>query len=211
MTRRVIDISHHEEPIDLIKVAASGIVAIIAKATEGTSWIDRAYANFKRAAIPHEFLWGSYHFGTGADVKAQVNHYLATTKPNEQELACLDFEKNPTGTSMSLKQAREFVRLAQERLGRFPVLYGGEWLKEQLNGTADDLLSQCPLWISQYGPKPVLPPGWTKYALWQYTDGETGPEPRKVDGIGPCDRSQYGGSIAQLRKVWPFRTSVGKN
>ena len=32
MIRRVIDISHYEAPIDFKKVAADGIVAIIAKA-----------------------------------------------------------------------------------------------------------------------------------------------------------------------------------
>lgn len=204
MTRRVIDISHHEDPVDFAKVAADGIVAIIAKATQGTSWVDPAYARFKRGAASLKFLWGSYHFGTGADVKAQVNHYLVTAKPNDRELVCLDFEKNPTGSTMSLEQAREFVRLVRERTDRYPVLYGGAWLKEQLNGKSDDLLAKCPLWISQYGPRPVLPPGWRKYALWQYTDGQAGPQPHEVDGVGPCDRSQYGGTITQLRRAWPF-------
>ena len=204
MIRRIIDISHHENPVDFPKVARAGIVAIIAKATQGANWVDPAYAAFKRAAAPHKFLWGSYHFATGADVEAQVDHFLATSKPNDNELLCLDFEENPTGSSMTLKQAREFVRSFYERADRYPVLYGGAWLKEQLNGKADDLLGKCPLWISQYGPKPVLPPGWRKYALWQYTDGEAGPEPQEVDGVGPCDHSQYGGTITQLRKVWPF-------
>jgi len=40
--------------------------------------------------------------------------------------------------------------------------------------------------------------------LRQYTDGEAGPEPHDVNGIGSCDRSQYGGSITQLRRIWPF-------
>ncbi len=204
MTRRVIDISHHEDPIDFGKVAEAGIVAVIAKATEGTTRVDPAYAKFKRAAAPYKFLWGSFHFGTGTDAKAQVNHYLATAKPNERELVCLDFEENPNGASMSLNQAREFVTVFQERTGRYPVLYSGAWLKEQLDGKPDDLLSKCPLWISQYGPKPVLPPGWKKYALWQYTDGAVGPEPHEVEGVGPCDHSQYGGTITQLRKAWPF-------
>ena len=145
MIRRVIDISHHEAPIDFAKVAADGIVAIIAKATQGTTYVDPAYATFKRAASSYKFLWGSYHFGTGADVKAQVSHYLATAKPRDNELICLDFETNPTGSSMTLKQARQFVSLVEEGTGRYPVLYGGAWLKEQLSGKADDLLHDVPL------------------------------------------------------------------
>ena len=205
MIRRVIDISHYENPIDFAKVAADGIVAIIAKATQGATWIDPAYADFKRAAARHNFLWGSYHFSTGADVNAQADHYISTVRLTDGELVCLDFEENPTGSSMSLKQARDFVSLMKERIGRYPVLYGGAWLKEQLHGKRDEVLSRCPLWVSQYSTKPILPPGWTKYALWQYTDGTSGPEPRVVNGIGRCDRNQYNGTISQLRKVWPFR------
>jgi len=218
VTRRVIDISHWEAPIDFAKVAADGIVAIIAKATQGSTFIDPAYAKFKRAAsnvrLPStlnsqlstlRFLWGSYHFGTGADVNSQVEHYLTTAKPRENELVCLDFEQNPNGTTMSLDLARQFLTLFKQRTERYPVLYGGGYLKEQLKGQADELLVRCPLWIAQYASKPVLPPGWKKYVLWQYTDGQNGPEPHSVNGVGPCDRNQYNGNITQLRKLWPFR------
>ncbi|MEY2536437.1 MAG: hypothetical protein QOG67_177 [Verrucomicrobiota bacterium] len=76
----------------------------------------------------------SYHFGTGSTVDAQVEHYLKTARLNDNELVCLDFEENPTGPSMSLTQAREFVALFQFRTGRLPILYGGHWLKEKLKG-----------------------------------------------------------------------------
>jgi lysozyme len=204
MTRRIIDVSHYEDVIDFEKVAGDGIVAIIAKASEGATWVDPAYAKFKDAAEKYQFLWGSYHFGSTADVEAQVDHYLATVQPGETELICLDFEENQTGPSMTLTGARDFVTVMKQRVGRYPVLYGGGWLKQQLNGKADDVLRRCPLWLSQYSSKPVLPPGWRKYVLWQYTDGESGPEPHAVNGIGPCDRNHYNGSVAQLRKAWPF-------
>src|SRR5438477_2153381 len=171
MTNRIIDVSHWEDPADFKKVAGDGIVAVIAKATQGAAGVDPAYRKFKRAAASYKFLWGSFHFGTGSEVDVQVEHYLATTKPKDDELVCLDFEPNPHGPTMTLNQAREFVSLFEHRTGRYPVLYGGYWLKENLNGEADDLLARCPLWLSQYGPKPVLPVGWKKYTLWQYTDG----------------------------------------
>ena len=204
MTRTVIDVSHWEDPIDFEKVAADGIVAVIAKATQGAAGIDKTYAKYQKAAAPYKFLWGSYHFGTGSEVDAQVEHYLRTTKPSDPELVCLDFEPNPSGPTMTLDQARDFVVLFQDQTGRYPVLYGGYWLKESLNGKADDILIKCPLWLAQYGPKAVLPVGWKEYALWQYTDGHDGPPPHAVSGIGPCDRSQFRGTIDQLRKRWPF-------
>jgi lysozyme len=142
-------------------------------------------------------------------VKAQVQHYLAIAKPTDNELVCLDFEQNPSGSSMILPKAREFISLVEQEIGRYPVLYGGGWLKEQLNGKGDDVLSKCPLWISHYASKPVLPPGWKKYVLWQYTDGHVGEEPHNVSGIGPCDHNQYNGTITGLRKRWPFGKQTG--
>ena len=204
MTRNIIDVSHWEDPIDFKAVAADGIVAVIAKATQGATGVDSAYAKFKKAAAPYKFLWGSYHFGTGSEVDVQVEHYLNTVKPADRELVCLDLEPNPNGPTMTLNQAREFVALFQHLTGRYPLLYGGYWLKENLNGKPDDLLVRCPLWLSQYGPKAVLPAGWKKYVLWQYTDSHEGPPPHTVSGIGPCDRNQFNGTEAQLGKRWPF-------
>src|SRR4029453_4297312 len=152
ITRSVIDVSHWEYPIDFKKVAADGIVAVIAKATQGARGIDETYASYKEAAEPYKLLWGSYHFGTVSEVDAQVEHYLSTTKPSDSELVCLDFQPNPNGPTMTLDQARDFVVLFQDRTGRYPVLYGGYWLKESLGGRVDHILTKCPLWLAQYGP-----------------------------------------------------------
>jgi len=199
MTGNIIDISHWEDPIDFGKVADAGIIAVIAKATQGATEVDGAYARFKANAAPHAFLWGSYHFGTSDDVTTQVDHYIKTASPAATELVCLDFEPNPVGPAMSLDQARDFVELFEQRTGRYPVLYGGRWLKDSLAGKADDTLSKCPLWIAQYGPKVVLPPGWNSYVLWQYTESERG-----IPGVNSTDRDQFDGSDLDLRKQWPF-------
>lgn len=204
MTTNIIDISHWEDPIDFKKVAADGIVAVIAKATHGASGVDPTYAKYKMAATGQGFLWGSFHFATGSEVDVQVNHYLKTVNPSKDELVCLDFEPNPHGPTMTLNQAREFVGLFEHMTGRYPVLYGGHWLKENLNGKKDDLLAKCPLWLAQYGPKAVLPPGWKNYTLWQFTDGNDGPQPHTVSGVGKCDRSQFDGSDSELKKQWPL-------
>jgi hypothetical protein len=67
LTRSVIDVSHWEYPIDFKKMAADGIVAVIAKATQGARGIDETYASYKEAAAPYKLLWDSYHFGTGSE------------------------------------------------------------------------------------------------------------------------------------------------
>src|ERR1051325_6291481 len=109
MIRRIIDIFHYDDPIDFGKVADAGIVAVIAKATEGATVVDSAYLKFKRTAATYNFLWGSYHFGTSADPTAQVEHYLKVVRPEDAELICLDFEQSPRSVTITLSQAREFV------------------------------------------------------------------------------------------------------
>ena len=199
MTDSIIDVSHWDEPVDFGKVADAGIVAVIAKASQGATGTDPAYARFRQQATAQGLLWGSYHFGTGDDVAAQIDNYLAQAQPGDGDLVCLDFEPYPHGASMTLSQARDFVGLFQGRTGRNPVLYGGYWLKQQLGGHADALLTQCPLWLAQYGPTAVLPPGWKDYTLWQFTDREQG-----IQGVSKVDRDRFRGSDATLRQRWPF-------
>jgi lysozyme len=195
----IIDVSHWNEPVDFRKVAGAGIVAVIAKASQGAGYTDPAYASFRKQAAAQGLLWGSYHFGTGDDAAAQVEHYLGTASPGDGDLVCLDFEPDPHGASMTLGQARDFVGLFQQRTGRYPVLYGGYWLKQQLGHHADALLARCPLWLAQYAPAAVLPPGWKAYALWQFTDRE-----QALPGVRKVDRDRFDGSDVALRRRWPF-------
>ena len=83
MTDNIIDVSRWEQPIDFGKVAASGIIAVVAKATQGAAGVDEAYGKFKAEAAPCNFLWGSYHFGTSDEVTSQVDHYIRTVHPDD--------------------------------------------------------------------------------------------------------------------------------
>ena len=47
-----------------------------------------------------------------------------------------------------------------------------------------------------------VPPAWTTWTMWQYTDGAIGPEPHSVEGIGHCDRNKFNGDLDALRNLW---------
>ena len=117
-------------------------------------------------------------------------------------LLVLDFEPNPSGPSMSLEEARAFNTHVFEQTGRWPGLYAGHYLKELLGTRSDPVLGNSWIWVAQYGPTVVVPPNWSTWTMWQYTDGGAGPEPHKVNGIGRCDRDKFNGSEAQLRRLW---------
>ena len=202
MINMVVDLSHHNGTVNLVKAKADGIAGVIQKATQGRTFKDPTYQTNRRKATDAGLLWGAYHFGTGSDGVKQAEHFLSIVKPEKETLLVLDFEGNPQGPSMVLEEARAFVTHVNEITGRFPGLYSGHYIKELLGTTTDPVLAQCWFWLAQYGPTAVVPPNWPLWTMWQYTDGALGPEPHTVQGIGRCDRDRFNGDEAGLRRLW---------
>lgn len=198
---KVIDLSHHNAPVDFAKVKKAGILGVIHKATEGATVQDPKYAERTTAAAAAGLFWGAYHFGNNRDAVKQADNFLATVQPTAGELIALDIEENK-GNEMSLAQAVTFVNRIHEKTGRWPGIYAGSYLRSVLPAAGDETLKKCWLWIAQYANAPKLLPGWTRWTMWQYTDGTAGPNPVPVPGVGKCDRDQFNGTEAELRAHW---------
>lgn len=198
----VVDISHHNGNVNLQLAAAAGIIGVIHKATQGTAGVDQMYQTNRTLAANADLLWGAYHFGTGGNGAGQAQHFLDVVGTTDNTLLVLDFEPNPSGATMSLADARAFVTEVQQATGRFPGFYSGSLIKQLLGNAKDPLLAQCWLWLPQYGPTAVVPPNWPTWTMWQYTDGNVGPQPHSVNGIGNCDRDKFNGTEDQLRALW---------
>ncbi len=209
----VVDISHHNGNVDLNRARHAGIVAVIHKASQGIGMSDSKYEINRQKARAAGLLLGAYHFGTKANGAAQADFFLSKADPDDQTLLVLDYEPNGNST-MTLDQVRAFVRRVHQVTGKFPGLYSGNLIKSQLAGKpVDPILSQCFLWIAQYATEPKdIPETWPTWTLWQYTDGVSGPAPHTVEGIGPCDRNQFNGTVSQLRELWgAANEAVGDN
>ncbi len=200
----VVDLSHADAHVDFVAAAADGIVGLFHKATEGVGYVDPLYRQREPLARAAGLLWGAYHFGTGRRPGVeQADHFLATVAGPAPPLLVLDFEENPSGPSMSLEQARDFVARVDAQTGRWPGLYGGSYLREQLGDAAEPLLTNCWLWLAEYTPAPLRAPRqWPSWTMWQYTDGRSGPPPHTVVGIGPCDRNRFEGDLSALERFW---------
>ena len=207
MIDAIIDISHHNGPnLNFGAAKNADILGVIQKATQGLSGVDPAFQSNRSKIRSANLLFGAYHFGDGSDGGLQARHFLEVTQSAANELIALDLEGNPAGPSMTLEEARAFVTVIFETVRKWPVLYSGHYLKEALGGRPDTVLAQCPLWLAQYGPSAVLPPGWAKWSLWQYTDGGQPkiepPGSQPVAGIGHCDRDRFNGDAADLPAFW---------
>mgnify|MGYP003386591729 FL=1 len=102
----VLDLYHGDVVTSWDTIHDSGIRGVIHKASQGSSIVDKKYADRKPQAQRAGLLWGAYHFGDGSDVDAQVNNFLSVVGDAKDTLLALDFEPNPKGASMSLSQAK---------------------------------------------------------------------------------------------------------
>jgi lysozyme len=200
----IFDISHWQNSPKLAKAKAAGFDAVIVKATQGTSIRDDTFGANWGEAQKNGLLRGAYHYGEGASGIVQADLFLTVVNPDPQTLLALDFERNPNGEAMSIQEAVEFVTHVRDKLGRWPVLYGGHTLKEALKGIPSPILGNCRLWFAQYGPTAVVPPGWSAWTLWQFSDDNFNKPADRVPGVSPCDRDRFVGERQELAAEWPL-------
>ena len=216
----IIDLYHFDD-VDLQRVQAAGITAIIHKATEGATVQDKPYRDRRDQARDLGFLWGAYHFGTNAGVGDQLANFLNWAEIDDSDFIALDYEPHGKIT-MSFAQAEEFVQRLHDELGRWPAIYGGpDLLGTEAPKHPGTVLGNCPLWYAYYREvaAPPIPKPWTKFTLWQYTDSEHGNQPRLTDGtshkndkgvtIFGCDRNVFDGTADDLVGAWPFAFNGG--
>ena len=197
-----VDLSHWDPADDYEAVAADGIEGVIFKATEGQSYTDPTYVSQQHAAKAAGLKWGSYHFADSSNTDGQVRNYLRFAAPDPDELFCLDWEDNG-GNTMSASQAKDWITQVETALGRPGecVIYSGNTAKELIHGN-DPFFGSRRLWLAQYSSTPSWQQSWDTYWLWQYTDGQYGPQPHSIDGVGPCDINSYAGTAEQLAAEW---------
>jgi lysozyme len=135
-TNSVIDLSHHNGArLRFDKAKTDGIVGVIQKASQGEAYVDPTFKRNRAAVLDAQLLFGAYHFGTGSNGVSQALHFLDTVQPDKDTVVVLDFEDNPTGSSMTLEEARAFVTHIHDELGRWPGFYSGHTIKRALGTT----------------------------------------------------------------------------
>jgi GH25 family lysozyme M1 (1,4-beta-N-acetylmuramidase) len=198
MSDVVIDLYHGDKVgVDFSVIKSAGVAAVVLKATQGSGFIDPTYAPRVAQARAAGLMVGAYHFLDATSPIEQMAHFLSVVGTTDGVLLAVDFEAYAISQATAV-QAASAVMTVKSATGRFPVLYTGRYMLDAPN----PMLSQCPLWLAEYGTRPVCPPGWSQWKLWQHTDGQVGSAPVPVRGIGPCDRSRFAGTIDQLKAWW---------
>jgi lysozyme len=197
----VIDLSHWQAQVDFAGAKSAGIAAVILKATQGSSWIDATFAKRFAAANRAGLLVGAYHFLDNSPPELQVRNFLSVAEGCR--VLALDAEANGIGKTVTVAQTAEAAARLHMATGRAPLVYINRYgPDERGTGFPNGVMSRCPLWLPAYNTRPVCPPGWSKWTLWQHTDGRVGPDAVPVPGIGRCDRSRFAGTVAELAAWW---------
>lgn len=197
----VIDVSHWNGKPEWTSVPGQnpGLRGVVAKATQGLN-VDPAWSWNCTRIGPTGLLPGAYHFMTGQDDPvAQAEKFVEIVQPVAGILMAVDWEPNPGGPTATTAQVETMVQKIKDLIGRWPMLYLG---RNQI-AEPSKVLSNCDLWLPEYGSTPICPPGWTKWRLHQFTDGTinaTGISP--VIGVGKCDRSYYDESQGAIENWW---------
>lgn len=187
-TCHVLDLSHHNDVRSFDEIAASGVIGVILKASQGTSFEDPTYQQRSYEALKAGLKVASYHYLEGGDIAEQMRWFLEVVQPVEGERLVIDHEADA-----SLEELVQAVNiLASDPHDVEITVYSGHLIKEQLGDDYDETLAGLTsLWIAQYGcAMPSWPSKtWPTVALWQWSDSESCP------GVnGPVDANHFNGT-----------------
>ena len=185
------DVSYYQGSFNWGAAKANGVSFGFARISDGTGYIDPKFgpnwAGMKSAGI----LRGAYQFfEPGEDATAQANLVVQTLgKLQDGDLpAMIDVEatggQSPATVAAKVKT---WLQIVEKGTGRRPFIYSGSYFWQ--DNVQDTSLSAYPFWIAAYGVScPSLPPGWSNWTFWQYSDGG-----------GSLDHDVFNGTLAQLQ------------
>jgi GH25 family lysozyme M1 (1,4-beta-N-acetylmuramidase) len=185
-----VDVSVYQGDFDW---AAAHVTFGYARISDGTGTIDDTFpenwANMKSAGV----LRGAYQFFEPSENEvAQANlmvEKVGKLQPGDLP-AMIDVEvtDGQGGGTIGAKVAH-WLQIVEAGTGRKPIIYSGSYFwKDDVGDTG---LGSYPIWIAAYGPAcPSLPPGWSRWLMWQYSDGG-----------GSLDHDVFNGTVAQLKSL----------
>lgn len=214
-----IDVSNYQKEINWSKVSAAGYQFAFAKATEGTTFVDKFYAANREGTEGFGIRFGAYHFAQPAGTStatlissaiAQADHLVDVAQPQAGELPpVLDLETKNGLSVASLQQwARAWLDEVYARTGVLPLVYASPaFWKSALGDTTAVATAGNKLWIAHWtmNASPTLPAqkwGGLSWLFWQWSDC------LHVPGIttGCVDGDRFNGSDPSLVAIPPYPT-----
>ncbi len=146
MSMNGIDISNWQNGINLDVVPYD---FIIAKATQGKTYVSPDCARQVEQARARGKLFGVYHYIDGSGAIGEADFFIDNIKNWVGEgMLCLDWESNQNSAWGNEDYLRQVAQRVIDRTGIPPVIYVQQSRMAQVKPIADAL--NCALWIAQY-------------------------------------------------------------
>ena len=141
-----IDISNWQNGINLDAVPYD---FIIAKATQGKTYVSPDCARQVEQARARGKLFGVYHYIDGSSAIGEADFFIDNIENWVGEgMLCLDWESNQNSAWGNEDYLRQVAQRVIDRTGIPPVIYVQQSRMAQVKPIADAL--SCALWIAQY-------------------------------------------------------------
>ena len=206
-----IDVSYWDAGIDWPKVRAAGYRFVFAKATESVTYSDPTFPDNWNGPKTAGLLRGAYHFfRCNVDAKKQADYfinYVQSTGDLGDLPPALDLESTDGQRKDKIIPAvKVWLDRVEAAFGKKPIIYSGQYFLQdnfsEAGGGPPAWAKDYVLWLAQYpgvpytdGMQPVLPRGWFKWTIWQYSDKGV------VNGINAAvDLDVFSGTLEELYK-----------
>lgn len=146
MSMNGIDVSNWQAGINLAAVPAD---FVIAKATQGTSYVSPDCARQVEQAAAAGKCVGTYHYISGAGANAEADFYINNISNwVGKYMLCVDWEANQNSQWGNESYLEQVVKRIIQRTGIPPVIYVQQSRMAQVKPVAQR--NNCGLWIAQY-------------------------------------------------------------
>jgi GH25 family lysozyme M1 (1,4-beta-N-acetylmuramidase) len=173
--------------------STSGVSFGYARVSDGLGDVDSEFGNNWSHLAEAHILRGAYQFfEPGEDATAQADLVVQKVgKLTAGDLpAMIDVEVTDGRSPSEMASAiRTWLKVVEAGTGLRPIIYAGSYFWQ--DNVQDTSFGAYPIWIAAYGTAcPSLPPGWSNWTFWQYSDGG-----------GSLDHDVFNGSLAELEAL----------
>ncbi|MBI5497228.1 MAG: SH3 domain-containing protein [Deltaproteobacteria bacterium] len=193
-----VDVSYWQGRVDWSTVSAAGHVFGFARISDGLRYVDTQFANNWQGMAEQGMVRGAYQFfRSNLDPVQQADLVIAKIEAagglaDDDLGVVLDLESTDGMSAATVvARAKVWLQRVEEATGRRPMVYTAAFMSSVIGNNFRDY----PLWVANYGATcPVMPSGWSQWAIWQYSDSG------RIPGLtGNFDVNVFNGDEDALR------------
>ncbi len=190
-----IDVSRYEGEIDWKQVAAAGYRFAVIRATVGDYYTDPRFYTYWTDAKAAGLLVSAYHVVVSTKyAENQISRLFSVMGDRKADFPLiLDVERDDqVSNAANTACIQDCIREMAKYDARRPIIYTAYYYWKDHVLTSSDW-ANYDLWVATYSEKPYIPPGWSTWKFWQYSENG------KVPGISSgTDLNWFNGSYEDL-------------